>query len=488
MATIQEIRQQYPQYNDLSDQALADSMYAKHYSDMPKEDFYQKIGMSSPSMPEEDKLPTVDVSGNKTLQNAKGAATLLAPALFAMQGFTNPLEHAENTISGAANIPGKTIDLMKENYTGIGKGVDNAFNRESMLGKIKGVGSAALDALNLPFMPLQATVRKVYGEPVQKLTQGLANAEEVSLPIEIAAMPAFSKALSSPVKKIAHETMYKSIIPNADELRNVAGDLYSKADAIGGVLKPETVNNWIEKIQSVAPQTEEGRIISGNNAVTDMLEKVSALKDRPITLKAAQEIDEGIGDVIDNLVQNGRLTKEGKKLQDIQSEFRKTIEGASESDVVGSKEGFNALKQGRDVWAISRRMSDIERIVTRAEQSDNPASAMKAGFRTLFNNPSRMRGFSTEEKQMIENVAKSGEVTDLLKAFGGKLLPVVAAASGGGFTGTAAATAASLAAKGSATKLQVGRAEKLLEYMAKKASERAGLPIEAPRFSSMGTP
>ena len=49
---IQGIRAQYPQYNDLSDQQLADSMYQKFYSDMPKDQFYSKLGIQStqPSM------------------------------------------------------------------------------------------------------------------------------------------------------------------------------------------------------------------------------------------------------------------------------------------------------------------------------------------------------------------------------------------------------------------------------------------------------
>lgn len=45
--SIQDIRQKYPQYNDVSDQELADKLYKKHYSDMPKEAFYQKIGYSN---------------------------------------------------------------------------------------------------------------------------------------------------------------------------------------------------------------------------------------------------------------------------------------------------------------------------------------------------------------------------------------------------------------------------------------------------------
>lgn len=47
MITIQQVRQQYPEYDDLSDQELADKLYVKYYSDMPKNDFYSRIGIQS---------------------------------------------------------------------------------------------------------------------------------------------------------------------------------------------------------------------------------------------------------------------------------------------------------------------------------------------------------------------------------------------------------------------------------------------------------
>lgn len=42
---IKEIRQKYPQYEDMSDIQLADSLHAKHYSDMDKSDFYGRVGI-----------------------------------------------------------------------------------------------------------------------------------------------------------------------------------------------------------------------------------------------------------------------------------------------------------------------------------------------------------------------------------------------------------------------------------------------------------
>jgi hypothetical protein len=41
-------RQQYPQYNDLSDVQLADALYKKFYSDMPREQFDKKIAAQQP--------------------------------------------------------------------------------------------------------------------------------------------------------------------------------------------------------------------------------------------------------------------------------------------------------------------------------------------------------------------------------------------------------------------------------------------------------
>jgi hypothetical protein len=46
---IQQIRSQYPQYNDLSDKQLADALHSKFYSDLPIQDYYNRIGFAPES-------------------------------------------------------------------------------------------------------------------------------------------------------------------------------------------------------------------------------------------------------------------------------------------------------------------------------------------------------------------------------------------------------------------------------------------------------
>ena len=45
MASLAEIRSQFPQYEDMSDGQLADALYSKFYSDMDREEFDHKIGL-----------------------------------------------------------------------------------------------------------------------------------------------------------------------------------------------------------------------------------------------------------------------------------------------------------------------------------------------------------------------------------------------------------------------------------------------------------
>lgn len=48
MSTIAEVRAQYPQYNDMSDEALAGALHQKFYADMPADVFAEKIGLKAP--------------------------------------------------------------------------------------------------------------------------------------------------------------------------------------------------------------------------------------------------------------------------------------------------------------------------------------------------------------------------------------------------------------------------------------------------------
>jgi len=274
------------------------------------------------------------------------------------------------------------------------------------------------------------------------------------------------------VAPVASATLSKlntrTIVPNSDKIREVASGLYKTAEQKGGTLKPEFTNKFVDQIEKLKPQTDIGQIVGGDSPFTKIVEKVSQIRNRPMTLQAAQELDELLGDAIDDFTDMGRLTKQGKKLFDIQSTLRNMIDDADQSLMMGGKEGFNAWKEGKKLWATSHRLSDIERIIQRAEMTDNPATSIKTGFRTLYNNPNRIRGFSIPEKAAIKKAAESGVVSDLLRTAGSRLNPIIAGTTGG-FGAAAAGAATSMAARGAATKVQVSKADKVARMIAESS-------------------
>ncbi len=76
MPTIQEVRQRYPQYSDMSDAALGDALHSKFYSDMPKSEFNAKIGLEQPNQAL-DIGKGLAVGGVKAIENAPATIPLL---------------------------------------------------------------------------------------------------------------------------------------------------------------------------------------------------------------------------------------------------------------------------------------------------------------------------------------------------------------------------------------------------------------------------
>lgn len=76
MATIAEVRAQYPQYADMPDAALADALHQKFYADLPKAEFDAKIGLKPT-----DNRPAWGQENPKTYEVAQTARKYLGPAV-----------------------------------------------------------------------------------------------------------------------------------------------------------------------------------------------------------------------------------------------------------------------------------------------------------------------------------------------------------------------------------------------------------------------
>lgn len=175
MASLSEIRNKYPQYNDMSDQEFADKFYAKYYSDIPKEEYYKKVGFS-PTSKEEKVEPEsfLKKSGryagefNKAVEGIPRTALELGAG--AGQGLANVgagvnrlLTKGLNTLPGV-NLPmGPTVNMVPETP---------ASEVGEFIGSIIGGGEVGkgIDALHyLDRIPHIANAVKKAGDIVGKL-------------------------------------------------------------------------------------------------------------------------------------------------------------------------------------------------------------------------------------------------------------------------------------------------------------------------------
>ena len=76
--------------------------------------------------------------------------------------------------------------------------------------------------------------------------------------------------------------------------------------------------------------------------------------------------------------------------------------------------------------------------------SDNSATVIRNGFKNIYNNPKKIRGYSAAEKKAIYKAGKDGSIVDLVKTFGSRLLPIGASLSDPA-TGVAVAGGAKIA-------------------------------------------
>lgn len=302
--------------------------------------------------------------------------------------------------------------------------------------------------------------------------------KSVALPARIGGGITGAKGLQKGYQKV---TAPKKIDLKAQDIRDLSSKSFVDAEKQGGILKPQVTDKFVDEASKSLPQTNAGKIVIGETSTTKLVDRLQSLRGKPLTLKETQEIDSALGDMMSNEVDTltGRLNAEGNKILKIQQSLRDSVEKAGVKDVVGGKGGFESLDKARKLWATSARANDIERIINRASMTDNPATAIKSGFRALASNPSRLRGFNTSEVMAIKKAAKTGVVTGALKIAGSRLNPLIGAATGG-FSGAATGYGISEISRAGANKLQMNRANKALETVINRPVVRQAAGINPP--------
>src|SRR5262245_49470488 len=106
MPSIYEIRDRYPQYSDMSDRDLSDSMRNKFYPDVPQDEFDRRIGLTpqpveSKPVAEDSLSGSARAFGSGVVKGAAGLAGLPGDVQSLSSGDWNPFNWMANKFSAA---------------------------------------------------------------------------------------------------------------------------------------------------------------------------------------------------------------------------------------------------------------------------------------------------------------------------------------------------------------------------------------------------
>lgn len=270
------------------------------------------------------------------------------------------------------------------------------------------------------------------------------------------------------VKGLVTRPEDEDVQPLSKEATDVAGQFYQRANESGQVYPSSFTDKIVSMAEKAAPQTLAGKLTTGTSPIADLAARWQALKGQTLDLPAIQEMDEGLGDLIENEWKNGKLSKQGRQLVQLQGNIRNAID--QEGGTAGSD-----LANARLAWKQSMKLRDLERIQERASMADNPATMIKSGIRTLLSNPNKSRWYDKGEISALKVAQDRGVVGSAAHVFGSRLLPMGATLVGeavggipGAIIGGVVGHGGSSAMRGIGTALQKGRMTGAMQTIMKK--------------------
>jgi hypothetical protein len=220
MATIAEVRAQYPQYADMPDAALADALHKKFYADLPKAEFDAKIGLNPI-----DNRPAWGQENPRAYEVAQTARKYLGPAVEAASA-------VGGGVLGAPLGPGGVVGGSALGY-GIGKEITNL--ADIALGNVKQQAPAA-DVSRAAKNVLEGATMEVGGQVAAPIL-----AKAVGKVVDIAQMPLQKAA------KMTRDAFGSDIELAVNALRNAKpGMSVSQTLADAGIVNP-TAQALIQK-------------------------------------------------------------------------------------------------------------------------------------------------------------------------------------------------------------------------------------------------
>ena len=257
--------------------------------------------------------------------------------------------------------------------------------------------------------------------------------------------------------------------PTVETLSNKADTAFNAAEQAGVLFKPE---QFVQKMTDIGAELRsKGYTPNAYPMVTSALKELQnpTIPKDFTELQALREIISG--------AQGSSIPKERRLASILKSKFDEYVIDAPESAVsLGSKEGAQAWKEGRDTWSKLAKSETFTNMIDKAELNDSKKSVdlyLRDKMLQLASNDDKMRLFTPDEQKAIRQVAEGSGTQNMLSALGKtSLRNILGTGAGsligyalGGPVGAVVAPAITTGSKYVASKMRKSEIDKLSAFI-----------------------
>lgn len=358
MAMIDDIRNKYPQYNDLSDEELANSFHKKFYSDMPQEQFYKKIGYEKTS-------PVKDFI-NKRVKQYLEPDIGTSVAAGAAQGIANILPGVANLGIHAANGLGANIQPF------------NAFHfaPDNMAAKVGEIGSMAI-----PFVGAEKLLGMA-GNAIGKIPEAYSGFKAVANAMRAPALGAATGAIQDPENQALGAII-------GGTTAGVGGLANKYVPKIYRALSGKEINNFIDKF---SPEKHAQELMDKLGVGSENYDKNSKSLASDIFNKYKERQEESgiyLNHALDRAGEEKILSKPDPIISTAKDELKDITDKARDLKIGDLFEAFDKNPTFRNAHNLQSEMGNLQ---GQLEKNNNKSIADRAEIAAIKKTRDELKG------------------------------------------------------------------------------------------------
>lgn len=221
----------------------------------------------------------------------------------------------------------------------------------------------------------------------------------------------------------------KAPLKTSADLDEMAGLAFKQADELGGMYRPQDVSIPFSKtIAEVKPRPIAGKTLtSEEQKLVQHLSEYEGLKGAQLSFDDVRRIDSGLTQKINaNFIdaRTGQPDANGRKLMILQTKLREALDNVPENAA------NDALRNANRLWKARIILDELDTLAERASMTQNPAQALRTGYKNLYFDKDRIRGWPKEAVELLKQAATPGIKDELLIPIGSRMMAIIAGGTG----------------------------------------------------------